>query len=362
MYELIIDPPLWALGLLLLLVTVCLFLTPRRDQYFALFLGTLMALALGESVLRVVRVYDFAFTARPIWVEEFATTAGAGPFQQNSQLRYRYPSNPRGYFNAENEVIGAINSFGFRGPETTVEKPDDKIRIAVLGDSFTLGVGVKDHHTLPAQLERKLEERGWPVEVLNFGVSGSHTLRQLTLLREFVIQFKPDLILQVIFLNDARLQGTNRFFSDRKYFTRVRRHSHLARLVFETLEGRRRNHQMVQHYMSGYSDTSPGWRAMQSALLEANDLAKSIEAKYLVAIYPVLFRLDSGYPFLAIHRRLGDFLRASDIDAVDLQEALSAEKDREMWVHTLDQHPNEVAHEFSARTLSGIIERLIHPL
>lgn len=362
MRELIIDPPLWGLGLLVILVTACLFVVLRRDQFYPMFFGMLVALILAELILRVVGVYDFASTAQPVWVQEFAATAGAGPYQPSSELTFRYPSNPRGYFNADNEVVGTINSLGFRGPEATVEKPNEKIRIAVLGDSFTLGIGVKNHHTLPAQLGRKLEERGWPVEILNFGLSGSDTPTQVRLLTEFVHRFQPDFVVQVVFLNDAQLQGTMEFLNAGRYFARVRRHSYLARLVLGTLEGRRGHHQMVQHYISGYSETSPGWRAMQSALRQANDLATSIEARYLVAIYPVLFRLDSRYPFLEIHSRLSDFLRSSNIDSVDLLEALSGQEDREMWVHAIDQHPNEVAHELAAHHLSRSIEPFIHEL
>jgi len=48
-----------------------------------------------------------------------------------------------------------INRDGFRGPVDYVgQKPQDRFRVVCLGDSFTLGYGVDDPATYPAQLER----------------------------------------------------------------------------------------------------------------------------------------------------------------------------------------------------------------
>ena len=83
--------------------------------------------------------------------------------------------------------------------------------IALLGDSFTLGIGVRDVHTLPAQLERHLSLE--VVQVLNFGVTASNTSDQVGLLKDYVLEFEPDVVVLVMFLNDTDRNGTVNYWS-----------------------------------------------------------------------------------------------------------------------------------------------------
>src|SRR5688572_24092220 len=45
-------------------------------------------------------------------------------------------------------------------------------RIVTLGDSLTSGLGLPQNEAYPALLQRKLEDKGYPHEVINAGVSG----------------------------------------------------------------------------------------------------------------------------------------------------------------------------------------------
>jgi acyl-CoA thioesterase-1 len=49
---------------------------------------------------------------------------------------------------------------------------DRTLRIVVLGDSLAAGHGLPADATFPAKLERELKAKGFPVEVVNAGVSG----------------------------------------------------------------------------------------------------------------------------------------------------------------------------------------------
>src|SRR4051812_26327091 len=49
-----------------------------------------------------------------------------------------------------------VNAMGFRGAAFAEPKRPGGYRIAVVGDSFTFGVGVGDDETLPAHLQREL--------------------------------------------------------------------------------------------------------------------------------------------------------------------------------------------------------------
>ncbi|HUP39226.1 MAG TPA: arylesterase [Vicinamibacterales bacterium] len=56
-------------------------------------------------------------------------------------------------------------------------------RVVVLGDSLTAGLGIPREQSYPSVLQRKLQEEGSPLEVVNAGVSGDTTadgLRRVT--------------------------------------------------------------------------------------------------------------------------------------------------------------------------------------
>ena len=96
----------------------------------------------------------------------------------------------------EGRALVETNSYGFRGPNWSVEKDPNVVRIAILGDSFIEAKQVAFEDTFGAQLERVLGKcLARPVEVLNFGVQGYGTTQQLLVLREEVWRFQPDVVL-----------------------------------------------------------------------------------------------------------------------------------------------------------------------
>ncbi|MFM7088625.1 MAG: arylesterase [Candidatus Paceibacterota bacterium] len=85
-------------------------------------------------------------------------------------------------------------------PATQAEKGETKI-IAV-GDSLTAGYGLPLAESYPMQLENKLQENGFSVEVINAGVSGETTAGLLERV-EFIKSNEPEMILITIGGNDA---------------------------------------------------------------------------------------------------------------------------------------------------------------
>ena len=114
-----------------------------------------------------------------------------------------------GWFKREGEVFVQINSAGLRDREHTMLKPDNVLRIAVLGDSFAEAMQVSMEETFWAVVEREL--RGCPAvsarepELINFGVSGYGTAQELIMLRRHVWTYAPDIVLLMITpTNDIR--------------------------------------------------------------------------------------------------------------------------------------------------------------
>lgn len=100
------------------------------------------------------------------------------------------------------------NSHGLRDREYVRERAGPARRIAMLGQSYTLGVGVANEEVFESVLERMIAEDpgAAPVEILNFGMSNSQPVRQLYQLREIVLAFQPDVVVSVAHPDDiARL-------------------------------------------------------------------------------------------------------------------------------------------------------------
>lgn len=101
------------------------------------------------------------------------------------------------------DVVYRTNDRGFRGPAHPTGKPEDHIRIVLLGDSVSFGYGVSEQDAYPQRLARELTRRsGRPVEVLNLAVSGYNPYNQAALFRELGGDFDPDLVLVQFCIND----------------------------------------------------------------------------------------------------------------------------------------------------------------
>lgn len=78
----------------------------------------------------------------------------------------------------------------------------DDIRILAFGDSLTAGYGLPEGKGFTVQMEAALREQGYPVEVLNAGVSGDTTAAGRSRL-EWTLAENPDLVVLALGGNDG---------------------------------------------------------------------------------------------------------------------------------------------------------------
>ena len=100
------------------------------------------------------------------------------------------------------------NSFGMRDKEYSLEKPENTLRIALLGDSFAFGWGVAQEKSFGEVMERELNKalgKEKNIQVLNFAVPGYSTFQQVALFKERALQFNPDIVLIFFVENDFGL-------------------------------------------------------------------------------------------------------------------------------------------------------------
>lgn len=104
------------------------------------------------------------------------------------------------------------NALGFRDVEHA-GKVSGIIRVAVLGDSFVFGSGVRQDETLTHQLAARL---GPSFEVVNLGVPGYGTDQALLTLRRWGPLLAPDVVLTGFFWNDIMENASPKIYEMEK--------------------------------------------------------------------------------------------------------------------------------------------------
>jgi acyl-CoA thioesterase-1 len=88
-------------------------------------------------------------------------------------------------------------------PRVATGRPaGEPIHIVFLGDSLSAGYGLAESQAFPALVQEQLRAQGYPVEVLNAGVSGDTTAGGLSRL-DWVLRSEPQLLVVELGGNDA---------------------------------------------------------------------------------------------------------------------------------------------------------------
>ncbi len=170
--------------------------TPRsqpswKTRLLAVAMSVLVALVVAELGLRIAAI-DMA-----------------APWVPDQHCGWRLLASHRFRQYSEGSSLIVTNSDGHRDRQHTKAKPPGVIRIAVLGDSYAEALQVDLHETFWSVMERELSTcaalDGRKIEVLNFGIAGYGTTQELQMLRHYVWEYEPDIVL-VAFLaaNDVR--------------------------------------------------------------------------------------------------------------------------------------------------------------
>lgn len=134
----------------------------------------------------------------------------------------RYAPNQSGFYPLNREV-GAkyrINADGWnaRHESYRVEKPRNKYRIAIIGDSYVEALSVDYRKSMAEQLEDLLGPDKF--EVYRFGMSGANMFEYYHVMKDEVMRFHPDLVVVLLihndFVEDMEIDPNKPFFSELK--------------------------------------------------------------------------------------------------------------------------------------------------
>ncbi len=350
--------------------------------------STLLTLVLAEGALRLAGYAPASF----VHTNRIANRG-------RTVLLDCYPGNPRGYFDvdlrdpatferyralglARLDEAAAHTPFAverrysaqqFRSAEIGPHRPG-VVRVVVIGDSFTEGMGVKEEDAYPRVLHRLLntgaEAGRW--EVFNCGRRG-YDFPALYDLFGTVLGFEPDVVIYGMVLNDplrtpafeARQAYRNDWILDRGRMSRDddrRRRPwdlRLSAFVRDRIDSYRVGRDTTRWYRDMYgAPNQEGWERTQILLREMNERAQARGGRFLIASWPLLVGLEGRYPFADVSEAVARFCLSAGIPRHDLLGALYGHSDDSLWVHPVDHHPNEIAHRLAAESLVAPIRRL----
>lgn len=89
-----------------------------------------------------------------------------------------------------------FNRYGFNDSDDyTYTERAHRYRVMVLGDSIAMGSGYTRYGNWPDLVEKNLQQQGYDVEVVNAAIASNSLVNVTDQLRDFFIEFKPDLII-----------------------------------------------------------------------------------------------------------------------------------------------------------------------
>jgi hypothetical protein len=248
-----------------------------------------------------------------------------------------------------NHVRIRINSAGLRDDrEYPVPKPPGVRRLVVLGDSYMFAGKVPLQETFPKRLEARLNQGATAsrYEVLNLAVPGYNSWQQRQSLEERGLAFEPDQVLVSFVLNDA-VPPAQLVPLDARVPLPLRKLLKRFVTVQVLAAGVKRLPVLLagQPFKGGseaalLAEGTPGWESVQEALLGIQALAARAGAGLLVAVWPMMEGLDTGYPFAAQHALVARFCEAHAIPVLDLLPAFAGARPEALWVARDDHHPN----------------------
>ncbi len=330
-----------------------------------------LAIALGGSVI-LMSIADRADAASMrawrnrlvLLMITLGVTALAGEYGTRYVFRdVTTSSDFGGFFSRRWARAGAVhlNSAGFRGREYSQAKPAGTYRIAVVGDSFTYGNGIRQEDRFSDLLQAELPSH---VEVLNFGQPGANTPEHLALVQRLLPDIHPDFVLLQWYINDVEGDdSTGRpTFRPLLPFRAVDDWLSINSALFTVLNMRWAEAQVSLGMTISYPEYlkrrlgDPNSRDSQRDRQRLEELITACQ-KAGVKVGIVLFPDTAGdmgekYQFAYLHDRVLGVCAERGITCVDLRRDFSAIRDNHtLWANVLDHHPSARANAIAAERL-----------
>jgi len=233
---------------------------------------------------------------------------------------------PGGFYVMKSDAAGwppweEFNGDGVRDRTRPHEKPDLVRRVAVLGDSVTLGDGLRPEEAYPQLLEARFAAEGRPVEVMSVALWGWSTRQERIAWGRIARAYAPDAAVLAVCLNDIP-ELFNNLSRPPRWLAALHARSALVRLVVDA-EGREIDSVERLFTEAGRARVE---KAMAGFFEEVRALRGEVErdgASLAVVVFPFRFQVQPGAPRPVVQERIAAFCEAEGLRCFDLLPALA---------------------------------------
>src|SRR3990167_2605849 len=170
--------------------------TNKSSKLRLILLGTVVAMMILEAFLKLVSVKDLWGISRALTGEKLTDCVA-----RDRQFHHKLMPNCNGVIKTLDYTVNlATNSLGFRDEEINKKKKD--YRVLILGDSFAEGWGVEVDDRFDNVAQEVLTARNKKTEIINAGVRSYSPILALTLLKDKLIDFDPDMVILIFDMSD----------------------------------------------------------------------------------------------------------------------------------------------------------------
>jgi lysophospholipase L1-like esterase len=232
---------------------------------------------------------------------------------------------PGGFYTMKSEAVGwppweEFNRDGLRDRARPHEKLEGTWRVAVLGDSVTLGAEIRPYEAFPQVMEGRQEAAGRRVEVMNVALWGWSTRQERMAWERIARAYRPDQAILAVCLNDIpELQ--NNLARPPRWLLRLHERSALVRRI---VNARGREIDSVERLFA-----EPEAPRVKEAMARFFDEVRALRsevvkdgARFAVVVFPFRFQVAAGAPPPVVQERIAAFCKAEGIDFLDLLPAL----------------------------------------
>jgi len=238
--------------------------------------------------------------------------------------------------------------------------------VALIGDSFAYGQGVKSEETYGYFLARELQGK-----IINFSHFGANLPRIVKQFDKALVEDTQSDFSKIIYLFvlddpliSPELRKRRSYINDlmnyRPYYLKLKagflpricfwfaRYSRLFNFVTEKAITYLTTKESISWYRDIFSEkTNSGLIPTFNIIAGMKNDAEENGMSFFLVIYPLMANMKN-YPFIDVHRKIRKLAGQRGIRCIDLLPAFQEHAGKNLTVHTIDYHPNALSHQIAA--------------
>lgn len=320
-------------------------------------------------VVSIFSLFALEILAKIVWQTPMGGWYGYPPglYNPHEKMGYVFKPNFKGFFpNPPFQNIAIeINSKGLRDIEHEYKKNEGTTRILGLGDSITFGSGVEFEDTYLRKLEKKLNENGYPVEIIKTGVNSYDFDHEYAYYTNEGYKYNPDIVIYGLFLNDIneitpelikkqkeeieelqKQEAKGIYLENPNLLDRIKTLCTLCEIAHSTIYPATNKNKREYYNLTYFNSVikkkwTEGWINFQKKLLSFDLELKQKNIKLLIVIFPQTEQFSHSHGLTQLpQERLKNMGEDYNIEVFDLLPYLDTPEYESIYLTGDGIHPN----------------------